>query len=241
MTFQPWIHGPTWSNRGLDCTLQWSHDLSAMDTRDVGGLSQPLQCGFNGAMTFQPWIPRSALTHPHRRPRLQWSHDLSAMDTPGNDSPRGIGIKLQWSHDLSAMDTCSYWAERHAASKSFNGAMTFQPWIPASCTPLRKSISGFNGAMTFQPWICQNRRRNGAMTFQPWIEGRIGAADRSPRFNGAMTFQPWIRWEIRVTRPIHAARAFDSRVRRPFHPTTASVLLIVPPCSPRNVRGLPLQ
>ena len=61
--------------------LQWSHDLSAMDTSSAGGRPAPPGLGFNGAMTFQPWIrPGQRL----RRPPcavLQWSHDLSAMDT----------------------------------------------------------------------------------------------------------------------------------------------------------------
>ena len=61
--------------------LQWSHDLSAMDT-----------------------------TQPQARCRitsiLQWSHDLSAMDTSSSSMVwRSHSMNLQWSHDLSAMDT----------------------------------------------------------------------------------------------------------------------------------------
>ena len=54
---------------------------------------------------------------------------------------------LQWSHDLSAMDTRP--RRRLAALRlaCFNGAMTFQPWIPVHVA------WHFNGAMTFQPWI----------------------------------------------------------------------------------------
>ena len=60
----------------------------------------------------------------------------------------------------------------------FNGAMTFQPWIPQlSGATMAASLGRFNGAMTFQPWIpspaaVRNAARhsfNGAMTFQPWI------------------------------------------------------------------------
>ena len=36
--------------------LQWSHDLSAMDTGGCGGAQQGDVRRFNGAMTFQPWI-----------------------------------------------------------------------------------------------------------------------------------------------------------------------------------------
>ena len=56
MTSQPWIRVGRISGLALIGKLQWSHDLSAMDTSDytvqsIKGLE------------------------------LQWSHDLSAMDT----------------------------------------------------------------------------------------------------------------------------------------------------------------
>ena len=68
--------------------LQWSHDLSAMDTLD--------------------W----AAIRPASSP-LQWSHDLSAMDTLDWAGKRLCSIRpasspLQWSHDLSAMDTLDW-------------------------------------------------------------------------------------------------------------------------------------
>ena len=61
--------------------LQWSHDLSAMDT---------LRTMIRIRIAMQ----------------LQWSHDLSAMDTT-NAWQGGLAwiASLQWSHDLSAMDT----------------------------------------------------------------------------------------------------------------------------------------
>ena len=55
-TFQPWIPFQSTGLTNLELTLQWSHDLSAMDTN-----------------------PRA---WPAPMPTvLQWSHDLSAMDT----------------------------------------------------------------------------------------------------------------------------------------------------------------
>ena len=60
--------------------LQWSHDLSAMDTvNSLPGLASVVS--------------------------LQWSHDLSAMDTASAGTEAHSYIWLQWSHDLSAMDT----------------------------------------------------------------------------------------------------------------------------------------
>ena len=91
--------------RGRADALQWSHDLSAMDTSVLVCHYPTGASGFNGAMTSQPWI----LQRSHLLFRffllLQGSHDLSAMDTLTRPM---IAIRirsLQWSHDLSAMDT----------------------------------------------------------------------------------------------------------------------------------------
>ena len=61
---------------------------------------------------------------------LQWSHDLSAMDTIGEGLDTEKPNELQWSHDLSAMDTGYPFLAEHPSTSRFNGAMTFQPWIP---------------------------------------------------------------------------------------------------------------
>ena len=61
-------------------SLQWSHDLSAMDT-------------VNRRMNMFGDVV------------LQWSHDLSAMDTAIGTILDDDAAELQWSHDLSAMDT----------------------------------------------------------------------------------------------------------------------------------------
>ena len=56
MTFQPWILESVSKLRALRMKLQWSHDLSAMDTCVRVPIVDNL-LSFNGAMTFQPWIP----------------------------------------------------------------------------------------------------------------------------------------------------------------------------------------
>ena len=108
MTFQPWIH---YGDPELidDVTeLQWSHDLSAMDT-----VESP--------------------TGTDTRFTLQWSHDLSAMDTVSLLAMSATTeTVLQWSHDLSAMDTSSPFRSTERRTSRFNGAMTFQPWIRQS-------------------------------------------------------------------------------------------------------------
>ena len=65
----------------FDDELQWSHDLSAMDTRRPVERRPPTPDRFNGAMTFQPWILRVSVAADGLDRTLQWSHDLSAMDT----------------------------------------------------------------------------------------------------------------------------------------------------------------
>ena len=77
---------------------------------------------------------------------------LNALRIRRKDAHQDAGnaAGLQWNHDLSAMDTC---LDKDSAAQlrySFNGAMTFQPWIPVQ---LLAPSPCFNGAMTFQPWI----------------------------------------------------------------------------------------
>ena len=64
MTSQPWIQASTALWHANSLVLQWSHDLSAMDTcaRTTGSKSEN---------------------------RLQWSHDLSAMDTTEKENDDG--------------------------------------------------------------------------------------------------------------------------------------------------------
>ena len=104
MTSQPWIPRPVacpnagvwqlqWSHdlSAMDTSgvvasslslslLQWSHDLSAMDTNYVVAI-EAMRLSFNGAMTSQPWIRSDYTVQSIKGLELQWSHDLSAMDT----------------------------------------------------------------------------------------------------------------------------------------------------------------
>ena len=133
--------------------LQWSHGLSAMDTR-------------------------SSRTYQTSESGLQWSHGLSAMDTPGHSVTNYVltlasmepwPFSHGYDHKIPA---------GRRILKGFNGAMAFQPWIrltcpicPSTSSPLQWShglsamdtntvaglrvgfVSGFNGATAFQPWI----------------------------------------------------------------------------------------
>ena len=114
----------------IELLLQWSHDLSAMDTARCRPLLRRSSHGFNGAMTSQPWIRRRRSRRDSPARSLQWSHDLSAMDTVFDADNAQVVIPLQWSHDLSAMDTRRPCPQQPVRQPGFNGAMTSQPWIP---------------------------------------------------------------------------------------------------------------
>ena len=80
--------------------------------------------------------------------------------------------------------------------------MTFQPWILEQLGNERERFLTFNGAMTFQPWIHRSEAdRTGqevppSMEPCPFSHGYNDITGRTSRavapFNGAMTFQPWI-------------------------------------------------
>jgi len=215
-------------NTFYEYKLQWSHDFSAMDTwkNVIRGLVD--DASFNGAMTFQPWIRyrgkkddksgKDASMEPwlfshgyvieakkmtNQVKMLQWSHDFSAMDTFSRYVNTFYEYKLQWSHDFSAMDTWKNVIRGLVDDASFNGAMTFQPWIlqDSSHRHFRTPFA------SMEPWLfshgylypdfcvySEDKGFNGAMTFQPWIQiRRMWRPDTEHyRFNGAMTFQPWI-------------------------------------------------
>ena len=108
---------------------------------------------FNGATTFQPWIRRGLSSILSLPGILQWSHDLSAMDTAG-------AAHTVVADGLPSMEPrpFSHGYVRCEQSSGpvlfpFNGATTFQPWIPTEAPPASDSVIAFNGATTFQPWI----------------------------------------------------------------------------------------
>ena len=174
-TFQPWKQPSRLLVRFACWSLQFGHDLSAVETTGTVSATTPVN-------------------------QLQFGHDLSAMETPlkhfnllrvcvasirprpfsrGNFAPCGPKRITLW---------------------NFNSATTFQPWKQsgrlAAVLPHRR----FNSATTFQPWKLLNSsysvrwygRFNSATTFQPWKRWRTEHRGRFPRrFNSATTFQPW--------------------------------------------------
>ena len=134
---------------------------------------------------------------------FQWGHDFSAMDTRKQRGRNGEEYKFQWGHGFSAVDT---WRTIPIGMsprwRRFNGATTFQPWIPRTTPRREKPKETFQwghdfSAVDTRPGEQQGHPRgsrfNGATTFQPWIPPRR-VRNRTPfrRFNGATTFQPWI-------------------------------------------------
>ena len=159
--------------------LQWSHDLSAMDTRTSTPPTKPTSSSFNGAMTSQPWILE-----------LCWGGGLGWQ-------------RLQWSHDLSAMDTPPFLRAGTVHSLSFNGAMTSQPWIQAAptirpVTAWRLQWSHDLSAMDTRHVIADLTERqllqwsHDLSAMDTWSD-RYRSNKTHHGFNGAMTSQPWIR------------------------------------------------
>ncbi len=182
--------------------LQWSHRLSAMETRRIpAARSGPGRC-FNGATAFRRW------KHGHRRadrpprdfasmepppfgdgncgpkpvlcdfrPALQWSHRLSAMETSGSLSGRYGAFQLQWSHRLSAMET-----------------------MPARRKPNRPSRASMepppfgDGNTLTMIWRSEGKRK-ASMEPPPFGDGNDvpmpGTPPCQPSFNGATAFRRW--------------------------------------------------
>ena len=134
-SMEPWPFSHGYVNVYIDVTdtksLQWSHGLSAMDTRaaqDAAGRDcdppsmepWPFSHGYTSrfevlkwyrtAPSMEPWPFSHGYVLRCCRPvfsivTLQWSHGLSAMDTWRPCGGFRRGSSLQWSHGLSAMDT----------------------------------------------------------------------------------------------------------------------------------------
>ena len=105
MASQPWIPHTLPYIVDEIINLQWSHGLSAMDTRVTVSRRRPGSATFNGAMASQPWIQHTIEQIRYALGYLQWSHGLSAMDTAISTTASFARVVLQWSHGLSAMDT----------------------------------------------------------------------------------------------------------------------------------------
>ena len=67
--------------------LQWSHRLSAVETRRGRGMCTPSLGCFNGATAFRQWKRLGDGDGGARLMPLQWSHRLSAVETVGRLQP----------------------------------------------------------------------------------------------------------------------------------------------------------
>ena len=147
-------------------SLQWSHSLSAMDTRAEPPGRFSTDRPFNGATAFQPWIRCPRKCWSNSTSRLQWSHSLSAMDTCCPRRRHQHAGALQWSHSLSAMDTrgFQYDGQRYGP---FNGATAFQPWIQREIRvtviiPYRSRLR-FQGTTFLPSYACRCLFHNSTM------------------------------------------------------------------------------
>jgi len=63
-------------------SLQFGHDLSAVETVVETVKRKAVKPSFNSATTFQPWKRvETASNTTYERSRLQFGHDLSAVET----------------------------------------------------------------------------------------------------------------------------------------------------------------
>ena len=128
-TFQPWILNIGMSAIDKQDGLQWSHDLSAMDTADHSDAPNALTAPFNGATTFQPWILGGPYVDmrsqgiPSMEPR-PFSHGYRCCEDEAAEGCRPSMEPRPFSHGYLIR------RERPTCRLSpFNGATTFQPWI----------------------------------------------------------------------------------------------------------------
>ena len=130
--------------------------------------------------------------------KLQWSHSLPAMDIwSGSSSSSSSSNILQWSHGLPAMDTSATRPRTDADIRTFNGAMTSQPWIRRISMLSLRTARRFNGAMASQPWIHDPRRRDvrdpAPASMEPWLpsHGYVGFAARPAAVRDLASMEPW--------------------------------------------------
>ena len=102
-----WVSPPSVS------LLQWSHRLSAMETRLRRCRLLSSEDRFNGATAFRRWKPVTGFLGVTSASMLQWSHRLSAMETGPQHGAGVCGYVLQWSHRLSAMETVAVPGKGH--------------------------------------------------------------------------------------------------------------------------------
>ena len=137
-------------------SLQWSHGFPAMDTRrvDAGLAGQDVSPSMEPRLSSHGYLQGGGQDNQGRRvPSMEprpFSHgysvkaaiDIQHQFAPSMEpwlfshgyatpeaTPRPLSV-LQWSRSLSAMDTPPRRSRLSAATRRFNGAMAFQPWIP---------------------------------------------------------------------------------------------------------------
>ena len=158
--------------------LQWSHRLSAMETRDATSSRPSPGRRFNGATAFRRWKRLMSVTTSTRSELLQWSHRLSAMETSSK-----------------ASGTCSSWG-------GFNGATAFRRWKPgrrgqfgphhirASMEPPPFGDGNMTGEVSSARTTSALQWSHRLSAMETTLAGAVGPVP-SPRFNGATAFRRW--------------------------------------------------
>ena len=177
--------------------FQWGHDFSAVDTSCSRTRDIPVPAGFNGATTFQPWIPEVK--------------DAMLANLVVSMGPRLFSRGYEKKTHRECRVLCEVSMGPRLFSRGyapepvrvgrrvpgFNGATTFQPWIPAFWSLIEAlEVVVSMGPRLFsrgyptklRKGISLKERFNGATTFQPWIQGSavqaycaVGAVSMGPR------------------------------------------------------------
>ena len=174
--FRLWKRGFIDDTPGSWGLLQWSHSLSAMETR-IENRNRPAWS--KASMEPQPFGYGNVVTSP----------------------PYNIGHKLQWSHSLSAMETCRIGPNGWRGRQSFNGATAFRlwkPWCgPATPTPAT-TLQWSHSLSAMETWFASIQsptERRASMEPQPFGYGNsqvVPGSDVSvTSFNGATAFRLW--------------------------------------------------
>ena len=162
-------------------TLQWSHGLSAMDTRDIRAevIDSGIRLQWSHGLSAMDTRYSFTAVGVNNKYYLQWSHGLSAMDTAIAKSWLALDVALQWSHGLSAMDTIAsglaliiswylQWSHGLSAMDTRVGGRAFRGDQVPSMEP-RPFSHGYFGHRSGNP--PHRQAFNGATAFQPWIPG----------------------------------------------------------------------
>ena len=195
-TFQPWKRSALGSYLPCITSLQFGHDLSAVET--IHGTMAPLR-GWAASIRPRPFSRGndSAITGTHCR------HAASIRPRPfsrGNPIVEKFNFPPTWSlqfgHDLSAVETRSWNNGSHTKTACFNSATTFQPW-KHQCEPYRPDNLSrasirprpFSRGNLVRPCKIARRLPTASIRPRPFSRGNV-SSDHHPNHHRIASIRP---------------------------------------------------